>query len=352
MGSKKKVVLGSVEIGGGAPVVIQSMTISHTYDVEKTVSEIRGLEEVGCEVIRVSVPDKRSLAAIPSILKQMSVPLIADIHFDHRLAVGAIEAGVQGVRINPGNIGSKERIRAVIRAAKKRNTAIRIGVNSGSLERDLLRKYGYPSTDALVESAIRHIEFFEKEKYTHFKISLKSSNVRTTIEGYRKLARVVDYPLHLGVTEAGPAFSGSIKSAIALGALLSDGIGDTIRVSLTADSREEIKTAREILKALELRNFGPQVIACPSCARAEIDVVELANRVEKAVSHLKKPLKIAVMGCAVNGPGEARDAHVGIAGGKKEGLLYLDGKTVKKVPEGDLFQTLITKVQEMESNFK
>lgn len=352
MGSKKKVVLGNVEIGGGAPVVIQSMAISPTYDVEKTVSEIRGLEEVGCEVIRVSVPDQKSLGALHSILKQISIPLIADIHFDHRLAVGAIEAGVQGVRINPGNIGSKERIRVVIRAAKKRNTAVRIGVNSGSLERDLLRKYGYPSTDALVESAVRHIEFFEKEKYTHFKISLKSSDVRTTIEGYRKLARAVDYPLHLGVTEAGPAFSGSIKSAIALGALLADGIGDTIRVSLTADSREEIKTAREILKALRLRNFGPEVIACPSCARAEIDVVQLANRVEKAVSHLKKPLKIAVMGCAVNGPGEARDAHVGIAGGKKEGLLYLDGKTVKKVPEEDLFQTLIDKVQEMENHFK
>jgi len=349
MGSKRKIVLGNVEIGGGAPVVIQSMAISPTYDVEKTVSEIRGLEEVGCEVARVSVPDKRSLDALPTILKQISMPLIADIHFDHRMALGSIEAGVQGVRINPGNIGSKDRLRAVIRAAKKRNTVVRIGVNSGSLERDLLRKYGYPSTEALVESAIRHVEFFEKEKYTNFKISLKSSDVRTTIEGYRKLSSAVDYPLHLGVTEAGPVFSGSIKSAIALGALLADGIGDTIRVSLTADSREEIKTAREILKVLDLRNFGPQVIACPSCARAEIDVVLLANRVEKAVSHFKKPLKIAVMGCAVNGPGEARDAHVGIAGGKKEGLLYLDGKTVKKVPEGDLFQTLMDKVQEMES---
>lgn len=348
MASQRKIVLGNVEIGGGAPVVIQSMTISPTYDVKKTVSEIRGLEEVGCEVVRVSVPDKRSLEAIPAILKQISVPLIADIHFDHRLALGSVEAGVQGVRINPGNIGSKERVRAVIRAARKRNTVIRIGVNSGSLERDLLKKYGYPSTDALVESAIRHVDFFEKEKYTNFKISLKSSDVRTTIEGYRKLAKAVDYPLHLGVTEAGPAFSGSVKSAIALGALLADGIGDTIRVSLTADSREEIKTAREILKALGLRNFGPQVIACPSCARAEIDVVELANRVERAVSNFKKPLKIAVMGCAVNGPGEARDAHVGIAGGKKEGLLYLDGKTVKKVPEADLFQTLMDKVQEME----
>src|SRR3989338_2428989 len=242
MPSQKKITLGNVEIGGGAPVVIQSMTMSPTYDVQKTVQEIKGLEEVGCEIIRVSVPDKKSAEALPHILKQISIPLIADIHFDYRMAFLSIDAGVQGIRINPGNIGSFER-------TKQKNVAIRIGVNGGSLEKDLLDKYGYPTTEALVESAVRYVELFEKENFTNFKISMKSSDVKTTIEGYRKLSQVVDYPLHLGVTEAGPAFSGSIKSAVAFGALLADGIGDTIRVSLTADSREEIKTAKEILKS-------------------------------------------------------------------------------------------------------
>jgi len=352
MGSRKKIVLGNVEIGGGAPVVIQSMAMSPTTDVEKTVCEIKGLEEVGCEVIRVSVPDQASADALPSILKQISIPLIADIHFDPRMALASIEAGVHAIRINPGNIGSLEKVRMIIRKAKEKNTVIRIGVNGGSLEKDLLDKYGYPTTDALVESAVRYVEFFEKEGYANFKISMKSSDVQTTIEGYRKLSKQVDYPLHLGVTEAGPAFSGSIKSAVAFGALLADGIGDTIRVSLTADCKEEIKTAKEILKSLGLRTFGPDIIACPSCARAEIDVVELANRVEKAVAHLKTPLKIAVMGCAVNGPGEAREAHVGIAGGKKEGLLYIDGKTASKVPETELFQTLMNQISVMQSQEK
>lgn len=348
MGSKKKIVLGNVEIGGGAPIVIQSMTMSPTTDVEKTVREIKGLEEVGCEVIRVSVPNQKSADALGHILKKISIPLIADVHFDYRMALASIEAGAEGVRINPGNIGSDENAKKVIQKARDKNTVIRIGVNSGSLPKDLLEKYGYPSTEALVESAIRYVEIFEREKYTNFKISMKSSDVRTTIDGYRLLSKKVDYPLHLGVTEAGPAFSGSIKSAVAFGALLADGIGDTIRVSLTADCKEEIKTAKEILKSLGLRIFGADVIACPSCARAEIDVVALANRIEKAVSHLKKPLKIAVMGCAVNGPGEARVAHVGIAGGKKEGLLYVNGRTVKKVPEGELFQTLMNQIQVIE----
>ena len=352
MSSKKKIVLGNVEIGGGAPVVIQSMTMSPTTDVEKTVREIKGLEAVGCEVIRVSVPDQASADALPYILKQISIPLIADIHFDPRMALASIEAGAHAIRINPGNIGSLEKVRTIIQKAKEKNTAIRIGVNGGSLEKDLLDKYGYPTTEALVESAVRYVEFFEKEGYTNFKISMKSSDVRTTIDGYRKLSKQVDYPLHLGVTEAGPAFSGSIKSAVAFGALLADGIGDTIRVSLTADCKEEIKTAKEILKSLGLRVFGPDVISCPSCARAEIDVVALANRVEKAVSHLKTPLKIAVMGCAVNGPGEAREAHVGIAGGKKEGLLYIDGKTAAKIPENELFQTLMTQIASIEGATK
>ena len=348
MPSQKKIVLGKIEIGGGAPIVLQSMTMSPTTDAEKTVQEIKGLEEVGCEIIRVSVPDQASVEALPYILKHISIPLIADIHFDYRMALASMDAGAPGIRINPGNIGSFERVREIIKKAKKKNTVIRIGVNGGSLEKDLLEKYGFPTPVALVESAVRWVEFFEKEKFTNLKISMKSSDVRTTVEGYRKLAKEVPYPLHLGVTEAGPVFSGSIKSAIAFGALLLEGVGDTIRVSLTADSREEIKTGKEILKALGLRSFGADIIACPSCARAEIDVVELANRVEKAVAHVKKPLKIAVMGCAVNGPGEARDAHVGIAGGKKEGLLYIDGKTAKKVSEDQLFQTLIDQVNLMD----
>lgn len=349
MGSRKKIVLGKVEIGGGAPVVIQSMTMSPTHNVDATVKEIKGLEDEGCEVIRVSVPDQKSAEALPFILKQISIPLIADIHFDYRMALLSIEASVQGVRINPGNIGSDEKVKEIIQKARNKNIAIRIGVNSGSLQKDLLEKYGYPSKEALVESAERYVEFFEKEGYTNFKISMKSSDVRTTIDGYRLLAKKVDYPLHLGVTEAGPAFSGSIKSAVAFGALLHDGVGDTIRVSLTADCKDEIKAAKEILKSLGLRTFGPDIISCPSCARADIDVVSLANQVQNAVSHLKTPIKIAVMGCAVNGPGEAREAHIGIAGGKKEGLLYLDGKILKKVPEKELLSSLLSQIKTMES---
>lgn len=348
MGSKRKINVGNVEIGGGAPVVIQSMTMSLTHDVEKVVPEIKELETEGCEIIRVSVPDKASVEALPSILKNISIPLIADIHFDHKLAIASIEAGVHCVRINPGNIGSDEKVRAVIEAAKRKNTALRIGVNGGSLEKDLLEKYGYPMSEALVESALRHVELCEKEKFFNFKISIKSSDVKTMVKSYRLLASKVDYPLHLGVTEAGPVLPGSIKTALAFGALLMEGIGDTIRVSLTADSREEIKTAKIILKSLGLRVFGADIIACPSCARAEVDVVALANRVEKAVAHIKTPMKIAVMGCAVNGPGEASEAHVGIACGKKEGLLYLGGETLKKVPEEKLFQALMDQVEKIE----
>ena len=348
MGSKRKIQLGNLEIGGGAPVIIQSMTMSLTHDVDKVISEIHGLEEEGCEIIRVSVPDKPSAAALPYILKKIAIPLIADIHFDHKLAISSIEAGVHGVRINPGNIGSEEKVRAVIHAAKEKGIAMRIGVNGGSLEKDLLDKYGYPTPEALVESALRHVELCEKEKFYNFKISIKSSDVRNMVKSYRLLAVKVDYPLHLGVTEAGPVLPGSIKTALAFGALLMDGIGDTIRVSLTADSREEIKTAKIILKSLGLRNFGADIIACPSCARAEVDVVQLANRVEKAVAHIKTPMKIAVMGCSVNGPGEASEAHVGIACGKQEGLLYLDGKTLKKVSEDKLFGALMDQVNKLE----
>jgi len=350
MGSRRKIVLGNVEIGGGAPVSIQSMALSPTYDAEKTVKEIKELESVGCEIIRVSVPDQRSAAALPHILKNISIPLMADVHFNFKMALASIEAGVQGVRINPGNIGNFDKVKTIIDAAKKKNTVIRVGVNGGSLEKELLEKYGYPTAEALVESALKNIEFFEKQKFHNFKISIKSSDVMTTIKGYRLLAKEMDYPLHLGVTEAGTVFAGSIKSAIALGSLLADGIGDTIRVSLTADCREEVKTAKAILKSLGLRAFGADVIACPSCARAEVDVIKLANRVEKAVEGVKSPMKIAVMGCAVNGPGEAAGADVGIACGKQEGLLYIDGKTAKKVPEEQLFQTLMEQVHKMDNN--
>lgn len=350
MASRKKIILGNLEIGGGAPISIQSMTMSPTWNVEATLREIKELEEVGCEIIRVSVPDKKSVQVLPSLLKQIQIPLIADIHFNAEMALLSLDAGVDGIRINPGNIGSFEKVQAIIRKAKQRNVAIRIGVNSGSLEKDLLEKFGYPSPEALVESAVRWVSFFEKERFYNLKVSLKSSSAKNTILGYRLLSKAIDYPLHLGVTEAGPVFQGSIKTAVAFGALLIDGIGDTIRVSLSADCREEIKAAKEILKALELRSFGVDVIACPSCARAEINVVALANRVEKALAHIKTPLKVAVMGCAVNGPGEAHEAHIGIAGGRQEGLLYVDGKIHKKILEKDLFQALIDQVNLIEQN--
>lgn len=348
MASRKKIVLGNLEIGGGAPISVQSMAMSPTRDIQKTVSEILELEKIGCEIIRVSVPDETSAKVLPEILKKISIPLIADIHFNPKMALLSMDAGVQGIRINPGNIGSFEKVRTILKKAKNKGVAVRLGVNGGSLEKDLLEKYGYPKPKALVESALRWVSFFEKEKFTNFKISLKSSSATDTVLGYRLLSQEVDYPLHLGVTEAGPAFQGTIKTAVAFGALLVDGIGDTIRVSLTAPCTEEVKVGREILKSLGLRTFGVDIIACPSCARAEIDVVQLANRVEAALGHIKKPLKVAVMGCAVNGPGEAQGADIGIAGGKKEGLLYLDGKTARKVKEDELFQTLIHQVQKME----
>ncbi|MBZ0253504.1 MAG: flavodoxin-dependent (E)-4-hydroxy-3-methylbut-2-enyl-diphosphate synthase, partial [Candidatus Methylomirabilis sp.] len=295
--------VGGVKIGGDNPIVVQSMCVSPTHDAAAVIKEILGLEEAGCEIVRVSVPDKESAAALPEILRNVNIPVIADIHFDFRMALLAAEAGVQGLRINPGNIGKREKVQEVVRACKSRGIPMRIGVNGGSLEKHLLEKYGCPTPEAMVESALEHIKILEDEDFTDIKVSLKSSNVRMTVAAYRLLADKVDYPFHLGITEAGTAWSGAIKSSIGLGILLHDGLGDTVRVSLSADPREEVKVAFEILKDLGIRERGITLVSCPSCARAQVDQIALAQAVEQRLGHIKAPMTVAVMGCAVNGPG-------------------------------------------------
>jgi len=329
----KKVMLRDVGVGGDAPVTVQSMTNTKTYDVGSTVDQIHSLEEAGCEIIRVAVPDMESAMAISEIKKRIHIPLVADVHFDHKLAVEAVKQGADGLRINPGNIGPKERIKKVVDAARERKIPVRIGVNSGSLEKDLLLKYGKPTPEALVESALRHVEILEDMDFSDIVISLKSSDVITTVESYRLLAEKVDYPFHLGITEAGTAFSGTVKSSVGLGILLYFGIGDTIRVSLTGDPVDEVRVGYEILKSLKLRNDGATLISCPTCGRCEIDLIKIAGEMEERLKNIKKPLKVAVMGCAVNGPGEARDADIGIAGGKRKVAIFKKGEIIKSIPE-------------------
>ena len=341
----KPVYVGGVRIGGQNQVVIQSMTTTDTRDTKATLAQIERLAEAGCQIVRLSVLNEGQAEALKEIKKHSPLPLVADIHFDYRLALKSLESGVDKIRINPGNIGSRERVKMVVEACRERGVPIRIGVNSGSVERPLLEKYGYPTAEAMVESALKHVEILEDLDFTDIVISLKSSNVRTMLETYEQMAKLRPYPLHVGVTEAGTAFAGGIKSAVGIGAVLAKGIGDTIRVSLSADPVEEIKVAKEILKSLELKTDEPQVIACPSCGRCRIDLVGLATRVEEAVKGLKIPLKIAVMGCAVNGPGEAREADVGVAGGDGEGLIFRDGKIVRKVKESELFDELMQEIE-------
>ncbi|MBI5560685.1 MAG: flavodoxin-dependent (E)-4-hydroxy-3-methylbut-2-enyl-diphosphate synthase [Deltaproteobacteria bacterium] len=349
----RKIRLGSVTVGGGSPVSVQSMTNTPTPDVRATIAQIKALEKAGCEVVRVAVPDKDAAVALPGIKKGIALPLIADIHFDWRLALMAIEAGVDGLRLNPGNIGGEERVREVVRAAKQRGIPIRIGINSGSLEEDLLKRYGHPSPEAMVESALRHIRLVEDMDFFEIKVSLKASGVWPTINAYRLLARKVDYPFHVGVTEAGTLFSGTVKSSVGIGVLLSEGIGDTIRVSLTADPVEEVRVGWEILKALELRKRGVNVISCPTCGRIKIDCVGLASEVEKRLGHIKEPVNLSLMGCVVNGPGEAVMADVGIIGGGGGGgvggdgvaLLYSRGKVVRKVKEEEIVSAVIEEVE-------
>ncbi|MHB8157737.1 MAG: flavodoxin-dependent (E)-4-hydroxy-3-methylbut-2-enyl-diphosphate synthase [Desulfocucumaceae bacterium] len=339
--------IGPVQIGGGAPVSVQSMTNTDTRDVASTVAQINELAGAGCEIVRLAVPDQESAAALGAVKKQVSVPLIADIHFDYRLALRSVESGVDGLRINPGNIGGKEKVRAVVEACRERNIPIRIGVNAGSLEKDLLEKYGGPEPGAMVESALGHIRLLEEFNFREIKVSLKSSDVPTMLEAYRLLAEQVEYPLHVGVTEAGTVRSGTVKSAVGIGALLSMGIGDTIRVSLTGHPVHEVRVGYEILKTLGLRRRGIELISCPTCGRTRIDIISIANRVEDLLANVEVPLKVAVMGCVVNGPGEARHADVGIAGGKGEGLIFREGQVVRRVPEERLVDELIKEVYEI-----
>ncbi|SPD73713.1 1-hydroxy-2-methyl-2-(E)-butenyl 4-diphosphate synthase [uncultured Desulfobacterium sp.] len=341
----RRIYVGHVPIGDGAPVVVQSMTNTDTRDIVTTIEQINRLVEAGCEIVRLAVPDMAAAAAFGKIKLKVSVPLIADIHFDHRLALAALDAGADGLRINPGNIGGKNAVKKVVKAAIASKTPIRIGVNSGSIHKDLLKKHGGPSAQAMVESAMEHIRLLEDYGLDQIKISLKSSRVTDTIMAYELLSEQVDYPLHLGVTEAGTLISGTVKSAIGIGYLLAQGIGDTFRVSLTRDPVDEIRVAYEILRALDLRHRGPEIISCPTCGRCEIDLFALVDKVEKALSGIVASPKVAIMGCVVNGPGEAKEADVGIAGGRRQGILFKKGEVVKKVPEDRLADVLIEEVR-------
>jgi len=344
----RQIQLGNVAIGGGAPVSIQSMTNTDTRDVDRTVAQIRRLEEAGCEIIRVAVLDAEAANAIRDIRARIGIPLIADIHFDARLAVQSIEAGAQGVRVNPGNLGGRKKFEAVLAEAKKHGAVVRVGVNSGSLEKDLLRKHGSPTAAALVESALRQAALLEELGFANAKFSIKSSDVLTTIAAYRLFARQCDYPLHLGVTEAGGLIGGTVKSSVALGILLHEGIGDTLRISLTRDPEEEVRVGWELLRALRIRERGPELISCPTCGRCQVDLFGLAEKVERLIQKMRAPLKIAVMGCVVNGPGEAREADLGLAGGHGVGILFKKGKLFRKVPEDQLFAVFAEELDRME----
>lgn len=340
----RTIYVGKVPVGGGNPIVVQSMTKTDTVDVKSTVKQIKSLESAGCEIIRLAVPNKEAAKALGIIKKSITIPMIADIHFDWRLALEAIKQGVDGLRINPGNIGAKWKVREVVAAAKDKGIPMRIGVNAGSLERELLKKYGHPEPEALVESAERNIQMLEEMDLTNLKVSLKGSDVPTTVKAYRLFSKKYDYPLHIGISEAGPPSTGIIKSSVGCGILLSEGIGDTIRVSLTAEPEEEVRVAYEILKSLGLRKKGVEIISCPTCGRCGIDLRGLATEVELRLREIDKPMKIAVMGCVVNGPGEAREADLGIAGGKGIGILFRKGKIIKKIKEKELLDELMNEI--------
>ena len=343
----RQISIGDVKIGGGAPISVQSMTNTKTTDTNATVAQIKALVDAGCDIVRVAVPDMSAAENIYNIKSQVDVPLVADIHFDYRLALKAIEQGIDALRINPGNIGDEERVKAVVEAAKIRNIPIRIGVNAGSLDKKLLAKYGKVTAEALVESALEHIRILEKLNFYDIKISLKAHDVPLTLDAYRLMSETVDYPLHLGITEAGTVNTGIIKSAVGIGALLAEGIGDTFRISLTGDPVNEVKVANEILKALGLKEYGPTLISCPTCGRCNIDLPSIAEKVEQRLSGITKPIKVAVMGCVVNGPGEARDADIGIAGGKGEGLVFRKGEIINKVPEDKLVDALFEELDKL-----
>lgn len=343
-----KVMVGNVQIGDGADITVQSMTNTFTKDVKATVEQILQLEEAGCEIIRVAVADKEDAEAIKKIKKQIHIPLVADIHFDYRLAIKSIESGIDKLRINPGNIGSKDRVKMVVEEAKARNIPIRIGVNAGSIHKDILKNYkGLPTSQGMVESALEHVSILEDLDYNNIVISMKGTDIKMTINAYESMAKKVTYPLHLGITHAGTLFEGSIRSAIGVGSLLAEGIGDTIRISLTDDPREEVKTAREILKSLKLRNFGINYITCPTCGRTKIQLIELSKIIQEGLKGVNKPITLAIMGCAVNGPGEARQADIGIAGGIGEALLFKKGEIIGKVKEEDIIKTLLEEIDKL-----
>ena len=347
----RPVKIGQVIIGGKAPISVQSMCSTDTRDVKSTVRQIRELEEVGCEIIRVAVPDMEAAKVLGKIKKQIHIPLVADIHFDYRLALESAKQGVDKLRLNPGNIGDPENVKKVVQAAKKRHLPIRIGINVGSLDKKILAKYkGKATPEAMVESAKQHLKILEDLNFRNTIVSLKASDVPRTIEAYQLFSKKYDYPVHLGITEAGTVWSGSIKSAVGIGSLLSQGIGDTIRVSLTGSVTEEVRVGFEILKSLSLRERGPILISCPTCGRTEIDVVGLANKVETAIAKIEKPIKVAVMGCVVNGPGEAREADIGVAGGKHCGAIFIRGKVIKTVPEDKILSALLSEIRKIKQN--
>ncbi|MBU1299965.1 MAG: flavodoxin-dependent (E)-4-hydroxy-3-methylbut-2-enyl-diphosphate synthase [Bacteroidetes bacterium] len=344
----RQVNVGGIPIGGGSPISVQTMTKTKTSDVEATVKQIIEAAEAGCDIIRVTVNDKEAAEAMPKIVMKSPIPVVADIHFNHIFALKAIEAGVAKVRINPGNIGSKDRIKQVLDAAKGRNIPIRIGVNSGSLEQDILEKHGYPTAEALYESAMRHVEICDEFDFRDVIVSVKSTDVKLMIEAYRLIAQRTDIPLHLGVTETGTAKIGTIKSAVGIGTLLAEGIGDTIRVSLTDDPVKEIEVGKEILSSLNLASRNVELIACPTCGRLEVDLFNIVKQLEDKLAGEKKPVKIAVLGCVVNGPGEASEADIGIAAGKGVAILYRKGEMIKKIKEEEIVSTILEEVK----NFK
>lgn len=344
----KKIKIGDLYMGGDAPVTVQSMTNTDTRDAKATIEQIKMLEEAGCQIVRVAVPDMEAAAAIRQIRRSIGIPLVADIHFDYKLALASMENGVDKIRLNPGNIGDRDRVKKVVEVAREREIPIRIGVNSGSVEKQILEKHGGVTPEGMVESALKHAEILEDLDFDRIAFSIKASSVPMTIAAYRLMSERSQYPLHIGVTEAGTVYKGTIKSSVGLGCLLAEGIGDTLRVSLTGDPVEEVKVGIEILKSLGIRKGGIEFVSCPTCGRTQIDLINIANKVEEKLQNINKNIKVAVMGCAVNGPGEAREADIGIAGGRGEALLFRKGEIIRKVPQEQIIEALISEIQKMD----